>query len=101
MNKFLKIMGNNSSNRILYYFLNLDEGQDISIKDIVVGTKIKSKITINKCLNNLIEENIINITRKIGSTFLFERNETSQIIKKLLKLNSLLHKREEEDKLNQ
>jgi len=87
-NLFLRILGNNTNAKLIYYFLNLEKEIDISIIDILENTNIKSRKTIDKIINILLLEKLIESTRTIGKTRLFRINKKSLIMKRFMQIKT-------------
>lgn len=73
--------------KVLDYLLDLTI--DISIIDISEGTDLTRK-TIDKIMDNFLEEGIVFKTRKVGKTQMFKLNISNLVVEKLYEINKLV-----------
>jgi len=93
-NIFYKILGKSNILKVLDYLL-LDTSIDVSILDICDGISLSRK-TVENIINNFQKENIIIETRKVGKTKLLKINKESLISQKLIEINDIILKQQEE-----
>jgi len=92
-NVFLKILGKSNIMKVLDYLLDLSV--DVGILDICDGTELSRK-TVEKILDNFVEEGIVIKTRKVGKSQMLKLNDANPIVQKLRDINRIVLEQQEQ-----
>jgi len=90
----LKILGNGPTGKLLEHLL-MGREFDYTVADIHEGTRL-SRLTIEKKLKEMIEDKIVNKTRKIGKSQLYKINLKDYRVQALLQLLEAVIEKQEE-----
>ena len=85
---FIEFMGDSPTMRVMDYLLGV-RGLDFSITDIADDSRI-GRATLYRIWNNLIKNEILVPTRRIGKAKLFKLNTSNPKIKKLAEIFDMI-----------
>lgn len=94
MNIFTDIFGNNSTSRVIDYFLDGYE-MDFNISDIAKALNIQ-RPTVYKAIESLLKNHIIIKSRKVGNITLYKLNKEDPKSRKLQELSNIVIKQQKE-----
>ena len=89
-NQFLVTFGPSSNMKVLDYIVDLEV--DCTLSDISEGTNLSRK-TVDKILKLFLKSEIVQITRTVGSTKMYQINKTDSVAKKISEINDLIIKK--------
>lgn len=88
---FIKIFGENPQTKIIDFLADHPD-YDYTITEISEKTRV-SKPTAYKVIRNLLKEELIIVSRKIGRSKLYKLNTRNEIVKTILKFEFEIAKR--------
>lgn len=89
----LKILGVSPTGKLLEHFLICHEF-DYTVADLHDATKL-SRITIEKVIKTMVEDELIIKTRMIGKSQLYKINKKNAIVQKLMEFMDLVIEKQE------
>lgn len=81
---FLRLFGGSNLMKVFNYLIDLE--MDVSVKDVMDGTDLSRK-TVEKAINSLKENQLIEQSRLIGKTKMYQLNFNNPVVKKLKEIN--------------
>ncbi len=86
-NTFIRVLGNSPTAKILDWLLEMREF-DYAVSDIVKGSGVHRN-TANIIISDMIDEDVVKKTRKMGKSQLYKINMDNVIINKIFELHQL------------